>query len=462
MPSTYDHLRVLSFRLRRELIGPIRYWHIGFPPRWRGALRDLAAAKTGQTSGEASIPIDSLNCAIRALVPNVIGIGARAHLEGDRPWILARTEVSSQALLQIGRSWLAAHFSSVAGFRNTHESMCAEDLRGSFADLPLDVGRTAGGTADVNSLLFTLIPNALAAKVAASGRWGEADQPRDLVRVVGGAAAPGEAMTWPPYVFSQKDGDWHYSTVLRFSLQTAPFDAEPVVNLELILRRWLRSSAGGYFRLPRGQVSTVYMRPRVHWIGDSVEAECFQVAPIGWVKEGESYRIDWKDHLGPIMAELAWPRLPNLQALGQDPVSQLNGETPMAIVFDTGAQPEHRVRPGWLPADRRPMFEAAAERLSDWIAPVSLLERAEPPAPRRNRRPSVEMSPKPADKDNLKEWVRERARKQDQAERRDQLESALPGEQRLEILYQHADTLQALRDALTGLLGVPVHEDGAL
>lgn len=454
MSKSYDRLRVLSFRLRQSEVESIPYWQVRFPVSWVEAIRSVLR---GSPDDDRSIPIRSLNSTLRALLPGIVAIQPRAATDRATGWILAREPIPSSAILDITRAWMTVKFDEHPEFRKAYGKLRESDLGGEHVSIPLRVGVGRNGTA-VAGQLHSLVPAELAAQLAASGRWdSDSDQPRSLFRIVGDDYSGSECMTWPPYAHGRRDGDWHFSTVLRFTLQTIPFDPAPVVNLEVNLRRWVRHETNGFLPLPKGRTS-LYMRPRIHWIGDKSEPECFQVAMVGKTAREHGYRLEWKEDVGKILDILQWPRAPNLDRLQTDATSHFDDPLAMAIGFDNGSNAHHQVRPGWMPADRAPMREAVEHRLAAWLEPVELLPRVDPGSHRAARIALPDCGPRPAESDARKLWEAEREKKRLQAEFRQDLCVALPSERRLELLYQNTATRLALRDALTDLTGIPAAE----
>mgnify|MGYP000894980752 CR=1 FL=1 len=461
--GTYDQLRVLSYRLRPAALQPLPYWQVSFPEKWKEPIIALQASQTRRSRPETSVPINSLNHSIRAFLPNVIGIDSRAGTIGPKPWIFADGPIDLRVLHHVARSWVKVHYGQQADVDRVLSTMRVEDLAGEHAQQAVEIGQSRGGTADPGGRLFMLVPNLLAANLASGGQWlDEGQGARDLVRVVGGADSPAEVMSWPPYAHRRRDGDWHFSLVLRFSLQTVPFDERPVVNLELITRRWLRASGPkNFFSLGKEQASTAYFRSRVHWLGDGVASDSFQVAPVGWQRRDEGWELGWKDRIGQLASELSWPRFPDVQRLSKDPAACMAGDPTIAIAFDTGLKPDHEVAAGWMPGDRKPMFEQASQKLADLLEPVPNLERKAPRSTRRATKLDVEMPPRPDDDDERKAWARLRQARGEQAERRQIIGSVTGTCLRVELLHQTAEMVHVLRDALTELIGITAEDQGS-
>src|SRR5207253_2481459 len=140
---------------------------------------------------------------------------------------------------------------------------------------------------------------------------------------------------------------------------------------------------------------------------------------------------------GEILTELSWPRVPDLQALHKSPDGSVLGDPAVGIVFDTGARPEHRVRPGLMPADRKPLMEEVAERLAGYLCLRPSLNRAEAKSPRRPR--VVAAAGRSVEQQDELEGI---------------LRVATDGNLTIDAFYQTTETLHALRDELSSLIGI--------
>ncbi len=387
MPPRYDTLHTLAFRLREgnPLAGEL--WTLRFPETWKRLLIGLQAEHLGRQAEAITIPVRLLNAALRATVPDVLSIGRDAGRLGGAPWITSTRKVPPQFLDPIIREWVRVSFSRASDA--SRQRVLAEIRPEHLHWQPEWVDPAAWRAGDNGTALperqdaFTLLPDFLAARLATPGNWYElGDSSKCFHRALGDPwTTSAEVISWPPFTYRKRKGDWPFSMVLRLTVQTIAFDPRPIVHCEVMLRRW---ASPAIRRMPMGNTS-VFLRGRVPWIAEETQTQAatFQVAPICW--KPNAIRGDdgktrggytWGSNLAPLLKALA-PRLdlPDPEALCADPARYLNPhDLPnVAIDFRNGMLPEHAVGPGWGPADRRDIAGQVAQVLGDVLTPREAL-----------------------------------------------------------------------------------------
>jgi hypothetical protein len=393
VPPRYDTLHTLAFRLREANPLAAELWTLRFPEAWKRPLVGLQAEHLGRPAESTTIPMWLLNAALRASVPDVLSIGRGAGRLGEALWITSARKVPPQFLDPIIREWVRVSFprASDASRQRVLADIRPENLRWEPEWIDPATWRAGenGTTVPARQDAFTLLPDFLAARLAIPGMWYElGDSRKCFYRALGDPwTSSAEVISWPPFTYRKRRGDWPFSMVLRFTVQTIAFDPQPIVHCEVMLRRWASLSMR---RMPPGNTS-VFLRGRVPWIAEATQTQSatFQVAPICW--KPNAIKVDggktrggytWGSNLAPLLKALA-PRLdlPDPEALCADPARYLNPhDLPnVAIDFRNGMLPEHAVGPGWGPADRRDITSQVAHVLGDVLTPREALPKVTVP-----------------------------------------------------------------------------------
>ncbi len=394
MPQRYNHLRTLAFRLKPGIALPYPFAVLEFPERWKSPLKELQARSTGRNVREVRLPIDSLNRALRGLVPNLISIAADADLSGQRSWLYSAEPIDSQALFLIVRAWVQSEFPRASESQKQYalSQLRAEDLcwRQTTLDLAEWTTNSNGTAAPQHGDSFILLPDLLAARLSLPDAFLTVGSEQLRFRRAPATLSPvtpeAELISWPPlkYVNGRKKY-WYYSVVLTVTVQTVPFQDFPVIHCDTSLRRWV-SAPKSY--IPGDKETSVYLLTEVPWIEGLPYSNSFQVAPLGWQRvpqkeqtdEESRYRPVWGSQLGSILERLQTQSpFPNLQELINNPESGLNleGQHSAVIVYRNGIKPQHQVKAGLPPFDRRQLIEEIACLLTEELDLVDMPERVQ-------------------------------------------------------------------------------------
>lgn len=363
MPSRYDTLRTSTFRLGSLSQGIWRrnYAMLEFPEAWKGLLRDLASEGSSRPREQHSIPIGSLNQALRALVPDVVSVLSYAAIGQSRPWLYSAEPVPTAALAPMVRAWVRASFprASAANIDGVLRQMRPDELQWQTVSVNLAAcGADANGTARPPSELFRLLPDVLAARLSDPALVCEHGTSAVSRFRRSPADRGAELVSWPPHWHTDRRGRrWPFSFTVSLTLQTVPQQPWWSVNAHVGVRRWVNRPV----RLgPRD--ASVYLLTSVPWIEAARHSRSFQIAPISWNRQGYApQQIDaaggmlWGSHLAEIFDHLTFQRpLPNPADLCVDPGRFLEGDenTAAALVYGTSMWTSHAVGAGAMPRDR--------------------------------------------------------------------------------------------------------------
>lgn len=374
--AKYDGLRTLSFKVKGPEL-PVDLHVMEFPEAWKLPLKQLQAEGSGRSLDQSTFSIRTLNKALRAVIPDVVSVPAYAWKSGPQPWLFSKSPVSERALFSVVREWI---FTS---FYGSPEDQRLRVIRGlSFKDLVwkqtrMDLADWAGGG---NSSLFYLLPDFLAAGLSRSEvELSIHSVPLRFRRVPVETGA--ELVSWPPLVHSAyHDGKWPFSIMIRFTLQTLPFENDPVVHCDVGVRRW----AGEQVYLPWGLETSVYVVADSPFLMGATLPRSFQVISIGWDRRAGG--PSWSNSLAHLLDRLSVSsRLPSPKDLCADPASYLDPQRghKVAIVYRNAMRSKHGVAAGLMPGDRHELLEQIASVLSPYLELTEELERVSYSAGRR-------------------------------------------------------------------------------
>jgi len=167
----YNELRTLSFKLKEGFKLKQEFQTLYFPAK--SDLLELAAEHYNCPIDRVSIPISSLNKALRALVPDLIYISknaGRSNREGysEMPWLYSETEINPEALSLIISAWVNTEFSRASEVRKNQvlQHLQPENLIWQAKEVNTDEWTVGdNGTADIGKEdQFVLLPHSLAAR----------------------------------------------------------------------------------------------------------------------------------------------------------------------------------------------------------------------------------------------------------------------------------------------------------
>jgi hypothetical protein len=451
--ARYNQLRTLAFRLNVDTL-PHHFASLGFPEKWKTLLRQLQSETSTRSEDKASIPIHSLNGALRALVPDLISIRPDAGKAKSQPWLFCVEPIPSMQLFNIIQAWMRITFAKVNHNRlvQVMSDMSPQELI--WRDQKIDLAQWntgPNGTATpTQGDSFVLFPDWLASRLSQPNM--EFSLAPEVLHFRRSSARPGEQaaelISWPP--LWSHENQWPFSYVMTLSVQTVPFQRFPVVHCDISIRRW----ASPKIDYSGGKETSVYLMTSVPWIAGLHHSPSFQVASLRWehipeserTNEANRFRPVWSGYLAEIVQELRLPLpFPNPQDLLENPRGALetNPNCTAAIVFRNGMSPEHGVAAGVPMKDRRRLADQIAEKL------LPNLIFTDPPIRAKKHRFTAEINPffEKAKEDQPLDPIVLR-------KRRLALTRAVGREVVFEIWYQSALVRDALVSAICSGLGL--------
>ncbi len=445
----YNELRTLSSKLKKGVKLKREFQTLYFPGL--SELLRLTSQALNRPIDRVSIPIRSLNKAMRALVPDLIYISSNAgrinrNEYPENPWLYSETAINPQALSLIINAWVHTEFSRASEAQRSFvlQHLQPENLIWQPKEVNTDewaVGEN--GTANIGGEdQFVLLPHILAARFSqkdVSLRFG-AETLRFRRAPLPPGAKGAEIISWEPLKY---DG-WYWSVFITFTAQTVAFQDFPVVHIDIGLRRW-GSKQISY--LPGDKETNIYLLTEVPWIEGLQNSSSFQVAPIRRRLSSGEYGWDWGSNLVQILNRLNLQhQFPTPQDIVNEPISALNLQNGpnAALVYRNGISPAHEVQPGLSPGDRREIAEQIAELLKPEWEFVDIL-------PRVGYSSKVPLNPFfPNDKTK-----RKTPEKQLQNQRTQAIYKNIGEQLTVEIWYQNSSTPNTVIKEIGKLLGIP-------
>ncbi len=361
---TYTHIRPASFVLNPQAKLP-KYVSLEFPQAWIGPLLGWYAQAQERSGQPVSLPVQSLNAALRTLVPDLVGIQRNAGIQKNgpsQPWLYSAQAIQPQHLLVILQAWARAEFSKVPHlYQQIFDLMQAQDL----------IWKPASITPQ-SSGFYSLLPDVIAAHLEqhtteASGvslQWKRAP------------TAPGdsgaELISYPPL----EHRGFLWSVLVTITVQTLPFQATPVIHIDLGMRRWEgRGSNQKPIWLGSGNTSA-YILTSVPWISGLHHSGSFQVAQLRNFKTQENlFKVDWADKLPEILKALNANHLPDPRAILEYPIQKTADckNDVVLVAFRNDTSTSHSVETGFSPFDRRQLLEGIAVALKPMLEFTPLL-----------------------------------------------------------------------------------------
>lgn len=366
MPKSTVH--PLSWRLAPQLAATPTFFALKLPDHWKEALLQLELTRAKRA--QASVPCDGLHRALWALVGDLISIERSAWTyRGTEFWLLSDREVSPEAIHLIVTTWAALMWKGVAGCEAALKKLRVSDLRWQPLTPDLTDWTThANGTANPRAPhAFRLLPHYIAGALSRPDVELKLDAANRKLRRCP-TATGAELMTWQPETYTFGKTSHPFCLTLYFSVQTAPFQAYPVVNCEVGVRLWKKPNVS-----PRGGNTSVYLCSDVPWLDSLHQTNSFQVAPLRWQRDEDGELVcDWskRSHLVELLRQLNPQSLfPSAaDVLLNSNVYGVPGAMPFAgVVHNTRLGP-HPVGKGIFPRDLREI----RGQLDAFLAPLGL------------------------------------------------------------------------------------------
>ncbi|WP_285104077.1 DUF3962 domain-containing protein [Promicromonospora sp. MEB111] len=376
---THD-VETAAYRLRHtaelpDLLGSFHSFDM--PEHWPDVVRQVWDHGGKPHDPSWSLPIAKrLNHALRALVPDVLYTGKLGLASADT-WLYAREPVDTGLLKRTMQTYLQGWLDTKSDYPKLREAVMALDVASHAGDWrpanvdPAWVGVNAAGTATVDPVLYRLIPEAVAARILAQGKY---DGELSFVQVATNEGA--ELMSWPPLEHVEKGKGREtkvsrYSAVITIALMITPFDPAPRLHLGVKIRRWVSS---GKLFIPTGSSASVYLRPPT----DPAAGPGQTRFAVPYLQYDKATRANaWKSN-GPagVLAGLTVAgRFPDAARISTDPGAYLPPTTGLeaAVTHHTRMTP-HAVQTGIMPDERRRILTWAAAALPEAFEPAVNLE----------------------------------------------------------------------------------------
>ncbi|RFS81575.1 DUF3893 domain-containing protein [Actinomadura spongiicola] len=362
---------------------------LALPADWEAPIRRLY--QHGMTPQQAErrqlIPTKSINQLMRALAPDLLSVDHNATFGTDQPWLYAASPYPTRIINSFVGAWLRdlqqkpEDPESASLLHKTFRLLDASGLTWQPANVDLlEQTTSAGGTSLPASHLYRLLPDVLAARIAAQPAYEHNGKTLQFRQVAGDAKVGGaELMSWPPrtYQSNNKDDDgkktWYYSAYIRLSLRTVPFSPVPRIHLSTGIRRFVR----GQVWMPTEGGVSVYLLPDESLIPDGPTPHRFSVAMMEWNRG----TTDWR-HGGPqgmLLGVSALDQLPPVDRLVKEADRWIDGPNDDNIavaVSHHAAMGYHAIGTGLMPSERRRLTEWAEQALAPDFLPVPLLTRS--------------------------------------------------------------------------------------
>lgn len=420
------------------------YQVIKFAESWRAEVMALYALGWKGRDKPVAVPIDQLNSLLQAAAPGVVAAARGAGSDASVPWFYAREEVPTDVVVALVNTW-------VMGLRREpeHEDEVLRVLDSLGTTTPgwtqeaVDLSaavRSPGGTAEPDRRLYRLLPELLAARIAARPFRSEGV---DLGFRVVGRDQGTELVSWPPRAYVSSGRKWFYSGTVTITVQTVPFAERFRVHVSTGILRWM---AGEPVRLASGRGATVLLDAELPWLSGLGHTPRLVGNMIGY--DPQLKRIAWsRRSLAKILPDLDMRDYPTPEELLADPDQWLRGEKRISagIVYST-ALGKHKVGAGLMPAERARLDKWIEDALRPWFRRV-------PDLTRTTLKSKPVLRAKVDPKDDVK---RRLAEQQAARERRAALTAALGGEPlEVDVVWQYSETRDQLISSLCELLGLP-------
>ena len=424
------------------------FYVVAFNERWRAELTNLYRRRFGSSEQPRTPPIKALNMLLRALAPGVMATGRVASTDAEVPWIYARSPVPEAVVAPLVASWALNRF--------TDDDRTVATVEALLEKIPLWEAQTVelgsvpvspGGTADPDRRLYSLVPDVLAARLAACP-YRPAGAETDIWFRIVDMPEGSELVSWPPRRYEAKHRVWFYSGYVSISLQTVPFRPTYRVHVTTGIRRWTTNSQAD---LSNGRTAGVLLDVPLPWADatDKRKRAARLIANrIGYQRT--LGRVDWLRR-GPanLLPDLDITRTyPTALDVAREPRAWLEGRHSIAagVVHRNGAG-DHAVADGLFAHERALLDSWVEEGLRPLLRRVSDLRRARI----MNKPMLLKKVPKSAEP-----AVRLEAERTAAKARREALIACLDGRPLdIDIVWRFPETRRQLLTSIAELLGFP-------
>ncbi|MEU0547633.1 DUF3962 domain-containing protein [Micromonospora sp. NPDC005979] len=445
----YDLIRPTAYEPDPALRGWTEdLYVVTFNERWRTELTSLYRRRLGAGEQPRTLPVKALNALLRALAPGVMATGRDAPMDAEVPWIYARSPVPEAVIAPLVASWALDRFTDDDHAVATIEALLEEIPKWEAETVDLGpVSVSPGGTADPNRRLYSLVPDMLAARLAARP-YRPAGAESDIWFRVVDVSEGSELVSWPPRRYEAKHRVWFYSGYVSITLQTVPFRPTYRVHVTTGIRRWTTNSQPD---LGNGRTAGVLLDVPLPWAGANDERN--RTARLIANRIGYQRalgRVDWLRR-GPanLLPDLDITRTyPTALDVAREPHVWLEGRHSVAagIIHRNGVA-DHAVADGLFVHERALLDSWVEEALRPLLRRVPDLQRV-----RMTNKPTllkkVPKSAEPA--------VRLEAQRMASKARREALIACLDGRTLdIDIVWRFPNTRKQLLTSIAEVLGLP-------
>ncbi|AQA14847.1 pPIWI_RE module domain-containing protein [Streptomyces malaysiensis] len=445
----YPVIRTTSYEPDPETPWTEQYDVITFAERWRTELTELLNLGSKRRASSQGLPITRLNSLLTAAAPGVIALGRGAAADSDAPWIYAREKVPERVIAPLFNTWVmgllpgedlsAEQEDKLAGVLDV---INAHPPQWRVERVDLTAGeRPDGGTVEPDRRLYGLLPERIAARLAA--RPLRISGTSLTFRVVSRRDGT-EMVSWPPRRYATGNRTWYYSARVGITVQTVPFTERFRVHVSTSIRRWITHTP---VPLHPTRGATVLFDVPTPWADADTSRSRLVANTMGY--SPRLGRTAWRRHsLVELLPELdivrSYPKPDNLITGPEEWINGI-GDIAAGVIHSTSTG-KHGVGAGLMPAERA--------LLNDWVeAGMRPFFRRVPDLTRATRLPRPALLPALPARDQEKAAV---ARREHVAARRTALAKVLDSQPlRIDILWHNPETRDQLLEDLRTELGVP-------
>ena len=378
MPSD---IQTMMFRMSgaADLSGSLH--RVSMPDHWGQIFRE-AWPSPNEREGRR-IPYASLGDSLRLLFPSIAHVSRMNRDLSEAPWLLSWERPGSDQFMALIRTWVRTEV------RNGDSDSIVSNLEWGDLDWSTQELRSGqhqhydNGSPKLDSIQFDHLPDLVCAELA--GREVIVDgRPVTFRRAYEGRQPC--LLSWPATESTRGRSSWYWSYVLTPKVLTSPGSQDPILSIPTSVRKWasrsLRST-NGYYNLPFGENTTVYVEIPSRWFSDAPHDRGHSL--VGLQMQLRSNNEDgagrskpnWVNSVKRILNRVAAePRLPDASELAEDPARFLNRELGSMGITLRSSDTTHPVTAGVPLSDRRDLFGSVAELLqSSGFSPLEVSRR---------------------------------------------------------------------------------------
>ena len=365
MPSD---IQTMMFRMSgdADLGGTLH--RVSMPNDWDQLFRDVWPSPNERDGRR--VPYASLGDSLRLLFPSIAHVSRMNRDLSKDPWLLSWERPGSDQFMALIRAWVRTEGpngdtdSIVSRLEWSDLDWITQDLRTG------QHGHYDNGSPKLDPIQFELLPDLICAELA--GREMLVDgRPMTFRRVYEGRQPC--LLSWPAIESTRGGSSWYWSYVLTPNVLTAPGFQDPLLSISASVRKWasrsLRSD-NGYYNLPLGENTTVYVEIPSRWFSDTSHDRGHSLVglQLRLKPDQDDGAHGWKPYwVNPVERILnrvaAEPRLPDAPELVGDPARFLNRELGSMGITLRGSDTTHPVTDGVPLSDRRDIFGSVSELL---------------------------------------------------------------------------------------------------